>query len=485
MHSANHVMKTQLQQHESLVTKSTTLKANLNSDLKALDAGSVITESSETKSDMHDTSNSSRTYITHVVDANIRPHLLKAELVKSKEIVEKETYNELSRRDARKMTQDPKPGFLVIKGYGSTSAHCTPYACTPNLDTLYMSSPVSMCSGGMSNDSSCIFLMRMFNLMNGVGDLVWADTDWKGKPSLRATELFWNTLTYDAKTGVYITSLPEITPFISLQLRVARLEQEMSEVKKTDHSADVLASIKSQVPTVVDKYLGTKLDDALLKILERHTADLIEKYSALPGLESIKNQESEKSPKEIIIIKREQGERNRFITYSSGQQGQDAYEIWKLQSRVKTTERACSVMMKKTDDDDEGPSAGIKPDSAPWKDDTKVQRMKPRESDASASIQTSCYYLNWMADTRDDVVNSLMHMLPNNIQITNSSLMHMLNLNPSPHKEDSLESKIMSNDNHGTEAQIEGTGKILGFLMSPQSSSRAQVKGTGFQARGS
>ncbi|GJU99995.1 hypothetical protein Tco_1329266 [Tanacetum coccineum] len=60
----------------------------------------------------------------------------------------------------------------------------------------------------------------------------------------------------------------------------------MFEVKKTDHSADVLASIKSQVPTVVDKYLGTKLDDALLRILERHTADLIEKYSVLSGLES-------------------------------------------------------------------------------------------------------------------------------------------------------------------------------------------------------
>ncbi|GJV48309.1 hypothetical protein Tco_1438521 [Tanacetum coccineum] len=82
------------------------------------------------------------------------------------------------------------------------------------------------------------------------------------------------------------TSLLEITPFIALQLRVARLEQEMSEVKKTDHSTDVLASIKSQVSTIVDKYLGTKLDDALLKILKRHTADLIEKYSALPGPES-------------------------------------------------------------------------------------------------------------------------------------------------------------------------------------------------------
>ncbi|GKE07752.1 hypothetical protein Tco_1411303 [Tanacetum coccineum] len=159
-------------------------------------------------------------------------------------------------------------------------------------------------------------------------------TDWKGKPSLRATELFWNTLTHDAKTGVYITSLPEITPFISLQLRVARLEQEMSEVKKTDHSADVLASIKSQVPTVVDKYLGTKLDDALLKILERHTADLIEKYSALPGPESIKNQESEKSPKEIIIIKREQGEEKQDSTYSIRSTDKVALEEFDLKSAL-------------------------------------------------------------------------------------------------------------------------------------------------------
>ncbi|GKG17397.1 hypothetical protein Tco_0362354 [Tanacetum coccineum] len=64
------------------------------------------------------------------------------------------------------------------------------------------------------------------------------------------------------------TSLPEITPFITLQLRVARLKQEMSEVKKTDHSVDVLASIQTQVPTAVDNYFGTKLDDALLKVLE-------------------------------------------------------------------------------------------------------------------------------------------------------------------------------------------------------------------------
>ncbi|GJW51531.1 hypothetical protein Tco_0092882 [Tanacetum coccineum] len=76
--------------------------------------------------------------------------------------------------------------------------------------------------------------------------------------------------------------------------------------------------------TVVDKYLGTKLDDALLKILERYTVDLIEKYSVLSGPESIKNQESKKSPKEIIRIKRNKvGETNSTYT-PSGQQTKEA-----------------------------------------------------------------------------------------------------------------------------------------------------------------
>ncbi|GJR21055.1 retrovirus-related pol polyprotein from transposon TNT 1-94 [Tanacetum coccineum] len=56
----------------------------------------------------------------------------------------------------------------------------------------------------------------------------------------------------------------------------------------------VLSLIRSQVPTDVDKYIGTKIDDALLK-----------------------NHESEKSPKEIIKIKKEQGEEKQDSTYSS------------------------------------------------------------------------------------------------------------------------------------------------------------------------
>ncbi|GJU06234.1 hypothetical protein Tco_1122664 [Tanacetum coccineum] len=93
-----------------------------------------------------------------------------------------------------------------------------------------------------------------------------------------------------------ITTLPEITPFIALQLRVVKLEQDMSKVKKTYHSTAVLASIQSQVPTVVE--------------------NLVEKYSVLPAPESSKKQESEKSPKEIIKIKREQGKKKPEPMYT-------------------------------------------------------------------------------------------------------------------------------------------------------------------------
>ncbi|GJS26758.1 hypothetical protein Tco_0487378 [Tanacetum coccineum] len=264
------------------------------------------------------------------------------------------------------------------------------------------------------------------------------------------------------------TSLPEITPFIALQLRVARLEQEMSEVKKTDHSADVLASIRSQVPTAVDKYLGTKLDDALLKVLERHTADLIEKYSVLPGPESIQNQESEKSPKEIIRIKKEQGEEKQDSTYSIRSSDKVDLEEFDLKSALfkhmnknKTANRnpanyhlyhalmealiadedamdkEVTVKVKdhkrkhdsdddEDDDDDEGPSAGSnqgkstkrrRHDSGasgsaqpPTKDDEQSSK-KPRKSDASASKQHPALpSTGWkITDTRDADVDSSMH----------------------------------------------------------------------------
>ncbi|GKF52137.1 hypothetical protein Tco_0148604, partial [Tanacetum coccineum] len=55
--------------------------------------------------------------------------------------------------DARKMTQ-VKTRIPSHKDMTSTRAHCTLNACTPKPRNIYRSSPVSKCSGGMSNDQS-------------------------------------------------------------------------------------------------------------------------------------------------------------------------------------------------------------------------------------------------------------------------------------------------------------------------------------------
>ncbi|GJR58677.1 hypothetical protein Tco_1500839 [Tanacetum coccineum] len=262
------------------------------------------------------------------------------------------------------------------------------------------------------------------------------------------------------------TTLSEITPFIALQLRVAKLEQDMSEVKKTDHSAAALASIKTQVPTVVDKYLGTKLDDALLR--------------------SIKNQESKKSLKEIIKIKREQGKKKQESTYTIRSTDKVALKEFDLKNalfkhmnknwttnrnpanyhllhalmealiadedvmdkevkdRVKDHKRKHDSDDDEDDDDDEGPLAGSKQgmstkrrrhDSSasgsaqpPPKDDEQSSK-KPQDSDASASKQhPTLISTGWqITDTRDVVIDSSMHRLNPNLDILNIPLMTFQN----------------------------------------------------------
>ncbi|GJR14881.1 hypothetical protein Tco_0797533 [Tanacetum coccineum] len=119
-------------------------------------------------------------------------------------------------------------------------------------------------------------------------------------------------ITTDALTNITVVS--ESDALSAVQLRVVKLEKDVFELKKIDHPAKALATLKSQVATVVEQYLGSKIGDDLQKVLQRHTVDLIQKYSVKPAPESSKiqkptidlEQESEKSASEILKIKREQ-----------------------------------------------------------------------------------------------------------------------------------------------------------------------------------
>ncbi|GKA39013.1 hypothetical protein Tco_0731564 [Tanacetum coccineum] len=201
--------------------------------------------------------------------------------------------------------------------------------------------------------------------------------------------------------------------------RVARLEQEMSEVKKTDHSADVLASIKSQVPT------------------------------------SIKNLESKKSPKEIIRIKREQGEEKHDSTYSIRSTDKVALEEFDLKNedaidkevtvKVKDHKRKHDSDDEEDDDDDEGPSAG-----------SNQVRDEPGKTTMETEVES-------MVTVPIQQVFSYVPLL-----ILQSSISHLLNQYLLPVKNHSLQLSPPTSALQQSSSVLEMVKSRLLFFLSPQ-----------------
>ncbi|GJS60831.1 hypothetical protein Tco_0655615 [Tanacetum coccineum] len=129
-------------------------------------------------------------------------------------------------------------------------------------------------------------------------------------------------ITTDAPTIIIV--VPESDALTVVQLRVAKIEKDLSELKNINLSVEALATLKTQVPSAVDNYLGSKVGDVFQKELKKHTADLIQKYSLQQIPELPKNQtpivdleqESEKSPLEILKIKKEQGEKQKMPKFT-------------------------------------------------------------------------------------------------------------------------------------------------------------------------
>ncbi|GJZ20982.1 hypothetical protein Tco_0558021 [Tanacetum coccineum] len=67
------------------------------------------------------------------------------------------------------------------------------------------------------------------------------------------------------------------TPVINIEVvdsflhKFHALEKDVQELKQVDHSAAILESIKSQVPSIVKDSLGSNIGDELQKVLQSHT----------------------------------------------------------------------------------------------------------------------------------------------------------------------------------------------------------------------
>ncbi|GJR60663.1 hypothetical protein Tco_1502825 [Tanacetum coccineum] len=73
--------------------------------------------------------------------------------------------------------------------------------------------------------------------------------------------------------SISLNFVPNSEAVKSVVQRFTKLEKAVKELKQADHSTTILASIKSQVPSVVEDYLGSSIPDAFKKVLQSHTEE--------------------------------------------------------------------------------------------------------------------------------------------------------------------------------------------------------------------
>ncbi|GJV88058.1 hypothetical protein Tco_1531996 [Tanacetum coccineum] len=232
--------------------------------------------------------------------------------VRNKEDVEmKEAEGEESDKGEEKVTDAAKE---EAEKTSEAKDDTKKYEPPPSSSSLYVSSGFGDQFLKLSSESS---------LVSTVKDFADADVISTAVPSPQVTPIVSSVqqtptpiptppITTDAPTVT--TAIPESNALSAVELRVTKLEKDMSELKTVDHSSKALAVLQSYVLTVVDSYLDTKVRDVFQKELQKHTVDLIHKYSLqhLPELTKkptpTTEQESEISPSEILKIKKEQAE---------------------------------------------------------------------------------------------------------------------------------------------------------------------------------
>ncbi|GJU44297.1 hypothetical protein Tco_1201563 [Tanacetum coccineum] len=84
-------------------------------------------------------------------------------------------------------------------------------------------------------------------------------------------------------TKATITSIPVLPDFSSLfgfDQRVSVLEKQLSQLKQVDYSAQLLETIKSQIPAMVDAQLNTRLGDSIQEAFRSYTTEFEKKAQA-------------------------------------------------------------------------------------------------------------------------------------------------------------------------------------------------------------
>ncbi|GJT38064.1 hypothetical protein Tco_0937929 [Tanacetum coccineum] len=78
-------------------------------------------------------------------------------------------------------------------------------------------------------------------------------------------------------TTTLVPALPDFSSLFGFDQRVSALEKELSQLKQANYSAQLLKTIKSQIPAMMDAQLSTRLEDFIKKSFRSYTTEFKKK----------------------------------------------------------------------------------------------------------------------------------------------------------------------------------------------------------------
>ncbi|GJY75986.1 retrovirus-related pol polyprotein from transposon TNT 1-94 [Tanacetum coccineum] len=183
------------------------------------------------------------------------------------------------------------------------------------------------------------------------------------------------------------TPIPE-TPSVALPttLLPPPSMSTIQPLKEVDQTTTLLASLRTKIPLAVNAYLRTSLGDALQKVLQRHTEELIQKYPPQASykemieefvqanlINEVKNQLPQLLPKAVsdfatlslseyelkTILFEKMDKSHSYLTHDKHQALVDALlNLMSLDDAISSGQADLEKVLRKRDRDDKDPSAG-------------------------------------------------------------------------------------------------------------------------------
>ncbi|GJS29378.1 hypothetical protein Tco_0489998 [Tanacetum coccineum] len=181
--------------------------------------------------------------------------------------------------------------------------------------------------------------------------------------------------------------------------RVYFLEKDVQDLKKANNTTTLCVLVRSKMPPAVNAYLGSSLGDALQKVLQKHTKELIQKYphtikkelekTPLPVAQSSSQSQSSLKVAESLseyelkrILFKKIDKSCSYLTHDKHQALLDALlNSMSLDDAISSGQPDLEKVLRKRDHDDKDPSAGPNQDK-------KTKRSRTKEPEPSKKSST-------------------------------------------------------------------------------------------------